>query len=502
MSTNAVISIPIANGRQYEGVPAAIPNVGNSDVAGNLSKWTCKFNGGVVQSLHFVVPNFPNYDIAGQLLIVRISWRAITAVPVGKVAWRVRYGAYTATVFTPPIAASQYQSFGGVSGTSGFINETDLYINLPNADQVGALIPFTISRVGTSADDTLADTTPAAGGASVLDAEVVQIELEYQVLPTITKKYIWIPANAFAIPAASIAALTEFNLLSMDDNHAFALLMGNSASYYADARFMIPSVYNSAMKWTIYGAVLGGAAGSFASRLDMIDVAVGGASDPVLTNGNFVTIFAADPGPYSIAKSSPQAVPITPTASRELFMRLESRAGSSACYVFGVLIEFIATTKSPGRIQLAPRSGALPTAAPAVLTKVDDTNTSKDVAQYADNVDLKADYMAYVPDIYSAGGTLRVRWRTSAAAGNGYFRVDHGSPAVNSDSDPALTAGTKTAVANSGANLINEFTIDVSAGLVASDLLYVRVWRFGSDALDTLSASVDILEVVFEATVA
>lgn len=478
----ATISIPVANGRQYAGVGAAIPLVGNVNDT-NLSKWTAQFDPDTEQKLHFFMLMPPNY-LSGSMNI-RLRWRANATT--GDCVWKLYYSQFQPSGGTIPGGATTTTVTTTTDSIALDVNESVLSFT-PAAQYA---IAFTISRDAGAGGDTL-----------TVVSELLEVLWEYTCDATITKQYIWIPANAFAIPSGSSATLSNLNLISSNNNYSYALSMSQNS--YADAKFTVPSNFSSAMKWYVLSSQAGFQTYTF--HLNMARIVVGGDSDPTLTAGGTSLSNSAISGYRSVRSdgngSAPGTIPITPVAGDEILLRLVREAsGSGSDGVLGVLLEYVSTQKNPGIIRLDPISAALPTSNPAVLAQVDDTNTSKLVAQYADGSDLIADFIGFLPSIYSSGGTLRVRWRSSASSGNGYFQVDHASPASGAASDPALTAGTPTAYATAGANKVNEFTVDISSGLAASDLLYVRVTRLASNSLDTLSASVDVLEVVFEANV-
>ena len=72
---------------------------------------------------------------------------------------------------------------------------------------------------------------------------------------------------------------------------------------------------------------------------------------------------------------------------------------------------------------------------------------------------------------------------------------------LGTSSDPTLTTGTPFVSATGGADILNEFTVSVSTGVISDDQLYIRLTRLGSSGSDTLTDVVEVLDVVFEANV-
>jgi hypothetical protein len=92
---------------------------------------------------------------------------------------------------------------------------------------------------------------------------------------------------------------------------------------------------------------------------------------------------------------------------------------------------------------------------------------------------------------------VRVRWAANATGGNAKFGIFGCSPAVGSASDPVLTSFGTVTSACAGANLVNEFTLDISSGLAASDSIGLRVERLGNTGGETGDVATKDIDIMF-----
>lgn len=102
------------------------------------------------------------------------------------------------------------------------------------------------------------------------------------------------------------------------------------------------------------------------------------------------------------------------------------------------------------------------------------------------------------------GGTpaakIVLRWASPGTTGNAYFQVSTRHVANTEALDGAYTdTQGPTAHATTGtANVIDDDTFTLGTQPAASDLILVEILRDNSDALDTLAASVYIVEAYLE----
>lgn len=470
------IHIPVVNGRAFASGSTDVPLCGSVDDT-NISKWVATFDPDVEQFLHFVVPVFSDYSSGGTL---RIRWRGNATS--GAVVWKVYYGLFSTFGGVIGSAATTSTTTTTVAGTANVLNETTMTFSGLAA---GNLLAFTISRDATSGSDTC-----------TVAADLLDVQFEYACDATVAKEYLFVGAKSMNI--ASGATRTTIVTLASNANviDAFTIVDTNTV----DFKFNVPSNFNSALKWS-YWTYHTNSFQTSTNRLDMGAASVGASDNPSLTTGTNLT--KTNNSAAAIGQATATATDVQPTAGQEVNCRFAcvTAAGGGEKLV-GVTFEYAATTKNPGTVRMDPNSGNFGSTGGMTQVAISDSNSTKLVARAASGgVDNQVDFLCHNPSVWASGGTLRVRWRTPASTGNGYFRVDWASPANGTSPDPTLTAGTATAYATGGANIINEFTIDISAGIVASDTLLIRLTRLGSNVLDTLSNTVDFLEVVFEANV-
>ncbi len=472
------VPIPVANGRVHTTNQPTVATVSDT----NLAKYTALFNASAEQRLHFTWWLPANY-FSGDLT-VRLRWRANATS--GACVWKIYYR-FVAAAGGITASGSNASTTTTTAGTANLINET--VVTLTTGIAASRFVPFCIARDAAAGGDTLA-----------VDAELLEILLEYTSDGTTAKQYVWFPANSFAVTSGSGCTLAGRAVATTAaENSPYVMTFPDASTSTADARMNLPSNYLGNGKVTL--VIFANSASTTALFEDAATAAVGASADPSLTTGS--TFNVTSPSTSAFSLDSTRALPVTPTASDELILRLRrdnADTSTATCEIFGAMLEYDVSSASPAPIRLDPASGALPSGSAASFARVDGSNSSTWVAQYADGSDLIADYIGFLPSIYASGGTLRIRWRSSAASGNGRFRVDFASPATSAASDPALTSGTAADFSTAGTGLINEATFSISSGLAASDLLYVRVVREGSHGNDTLSASVDVLDVVAETT--
>jgi hypothetical protein len=114
-------------------------------------------------------------------------------------------------------------------------------------------------------------------------------------------------------------------------------------------------------------------------------------------------------------------------------------------------------------------------------------------------VDTHMPFEVVLPTTYLSGGTVRVRWRSANASTNSAkFRVDAASVAVGASCDPTLTTGSTVTSASGGANVVNEFTYDISSLLAASKQVFIDLYRLGTAESPAHPGTVDILSVALE----
>lgn len=470
------IHVPVANGRQYNSGTTDIPLVGSVDDT-NISKWRAQFDAILEQKLHFLVPIFSDFS---SNIVIRLRWRGNATT--GAVVWKAYYGFINSTS-APQQTSSTATTTTTIAGTANLLNETAITLTGGTANY---LMPFTISRDATNVADTCTVAT-----------DLLDVQVEYTCNTATAKEYFFVPAKAMNI--GSTAVLSQVGLLTSNDNvvDAFQITTGSML----DFKFNIPSNFASALKWSFIMQHLG-SFNTTVARLNMGVASVGASGNPSLTTGTNQSVSSIGGASYT-QWSTAATCDVQPTVGQEVYCRCEvTTTPSSTGYLVGCLFEYAASTRNPGTIRLDPNSGNYGSTGGMTLTANSDSNSTKLVARAANAVDSKVDFCALIPSIWASGGTIRVRWRSTASSGNGYFDVYSARVTSSGSTDPSLTPGTATAFATAGANLINEFTYDVSTSLNANDELWIRLYRLGSNTgIDTLGATVDIVEVVFEANI-
>jgi hypothetical protein len=363
-------------------------------------------------------------------------------------------------------------------------------------DQIGT-VAHTVST-GVAASRLFAVRYESNNTGTLGTAELLWIDFEYTIDPSIKKGYRWIPANRFDIPVASGATLigtaTDFTTI-----RPWSLAFRDANSDYVDCRFLLPSSYQSGLAVTLCTAVPSdGGSHAVVWREDMASNAAGAASDPSLTTGSSFTLSTNSINTV-FNFDTDRAAPITPTAGDEVQLRI-TRLGSDGsdtytgtAHLYGAMVSWNATDRNPAMISLNPLSGSQ-----SALVLDTDSNTTKTVQSFVASADNHADYSGNLPTIYASGGTVRVRWRSSNSdtSHTVRFRIDTASPASGAGSDPSLTTGSNTDKLSGGANVDNEFTVDVSSGLVASDIVFIRINRIGTG--DSFPGTVEILSATLE----
>ena len=446
----------------------------------NISQWVCEYGPGAQQDLHFSQWITSNY-LSGTPTL-DLAWK--TDATSGTVIWNAAYR-YTAN-------NADYNSSGGTAaGTTACPGVANQIVNtqlaLPTGVAADRVLLYRISHMGAS--DSFAGTV-----------QLMEARITHTVDPTVNKQWVYIPANAFAIPSASGAQLLKIE----DTNkgvYPYALGFRDGTVDYADYHFRVPSNYLANFKvspiWA-NEAILG----TVSYRLDFGTVAVGGSADPVLTAGAEGTVQWSTASDISYPALA--APVVTPAASYELMCRV-NRMGTAAAdlfggtaYLIGMLCEYESFQKNPGVIFLDAPSGSQPSDA-ANITKVNGTNTSRWVVRYAPALVQSIDYLQRLPSTYKDSALVRARWTSNAASGTAKFELFYGSPAVGADADPALVSAGTISSPHAGSALINEFSGTVSTGMGASDLALIRVRHIGT--ADSFSLDIDLLTVALEANI-
>ncbi len=465
--------IPVGNLRAVSGVFA-------DDLDTNLSKWVMRFNDSATQQATLFLPVPRNWVTGNGTFTIR--WRSLTATS-GDVKWSVTPTTHADNA--TPVLGSAIYAVTTTAATAGNINESTFTIPLSAADRLVALL---IARVGGDAADTM-----------VGDAEVLQMTWSYPSDPMIAQLYIWVPVNAMAIPVGSGAVLGT----STHVNGYYVMTFRDAQSDYADFKVVLPSSYSgttiTANLWQTH--LSDTVSGDVVWRLNAAETRPGYNNLPTLTTGT-PTAKTLNANKSANAKVP---VPVTPAAGSELLCRL-TRLGSDGgdtlaadAGLLGVCLEVDLVARNPGIARLEPASGSLPAGAASVMNS-GDSSTNRWIVRFNDGVTQSIDLINWLPGTYSGGGTLKLRWRSSAA-GNVVWRVASASPAVGSNSDPALSTPVDQTATNLGSGLVNETTFDISSGLVAGDEVQLRLSRMGGDAADTLAGDVDLLDVWLEVTI-
>lgn len=450
----------------------------------NISRNVARFDATTEERLHFAFPIPANY-LSGNVTL-RARWRANATS--GDVVWNASY--YFLSNNNTTLVDWDSSATTSTSATAFDINESTF--TLSQGVGTNKLLSINFSRHGANVSDTLS-----------VDAELTEVSIEYTSDATITKGYQWIPAGAFCVPNGSGATVVSNLSMGSAINPALVAFT-DAANQFVDARFTLPSSYNGNLKVTTW--LRGGTDTNktLGFTIGMGAASLGSTLDPTLTTSSTYTVTTnTNNQNYSYVDLQRDA-PISPTAGQECVIRITRDNADTAIATWhfaGVLIEYDVNNRNPAFVRFDPAAASLPTTNPASIIKVNDTNSSKYIGQYADGATQIIDFSGYLPATYAAGGNLKLRWRTPASSGNAYFRVDWGSPANGTASDPTLTQGTPFASETGGAGVINEVSMNISAGLVAGDTVLIRVVRLADDPLDTLSNTVDLLDVVLETSI-
>ncbi len=484
--SNLVFPLSIVNGRPHSSSTPIIDTINDS----NLSKYVVRFQDGVTNNLHFVLPVTSNY-LSGTATL-RVRWKASAAS--GSVRWQVAYSSYSNTN-TANLSPTDVFATSATAGAD-LINEATFSLTV-GASRINLI---TLTRLGADGSDTLSG-----------NVDLLQMELEYAIDPTVARVFMWVPANAMTIPASSGATLgTETDL---GTHFPWVLTMRNSQNDYADFDFIVPSNFYNNLKFSILDHFPGIGTGAVVWRIDTATTTVGNTVDPSFTTGtatagnsNFGSI--AGVLGYLTAVNAPSTI----AANQRVTARVtrEGSHGSDTSSVtnhslLGVVVQYDALLRSPGLVNFDPGSGSTPTVSGASIVKIDGTSgASYWVGQYAAGSNTCIDYINMMPYIYSAGGTLKVKWTSNAPSGTAVFRVDYGTPTVGDSMDPVLAASASALLSTTaGSGIINEFTTSIASGMVAGDEIYLRIWRLGAHGSETMTShSLNIIDISLESTVA
>jgi hypothetical protein len=469
----ATVSIPVSNFGPNPTNGATATTVHDT----NLSKYCLSFDASTenrATGSYFIPGNWSaGFD-------VKIKWRA--AANSGACVWKIYYAANATAGGNG--ADSTATTTTTTAGTNNFLNETT--IALTTGVAANRMLVLVIARDAANVGDTLA-----------VAALIESVEIEYTNDATVVQQYDWIPANAFTLPTAGSVALVR-TITPAGVRVPYLAQFNDSAGLYAYARFNLPSCFSGSCVTTfVYWNV--STVNAVKWGIDATSAAVGTAVDPTFT---VQTPWSSVPSAGQFVFDSLRALVVSPAASDEVFLRVtrdNTDTSTTVVLLLGIHVQYAINNQTPGQIRMDPVTGAVPGSNGASLLQVDGSNGSRWAARYTDGVEQKCDYIGYIPSTYSAGGTLRVRWSSSAASGNLYGHIEYASPTTGADSDPALVAGSSAAFATAGANLVNEATFTVT-NLAALDLTYIRFVREGDDVLDTLGADVDVNEFVLDIT--
>jgi hypothetical protein len=305
------------------------------------------------------------------------------------------------------------------------------------------------------------------------------------------------------MPSSTSAYKAEVGNDVTSVTHPMALFFPDDGNGVADFHTVAPAnTFGSPTIWHWGRNESHNAAQKF--RLDAARYNVGNATDPALTTGTSVTI-AAPGNDYIATLDSQLTFPVSIGGNDSINGRLfrdNTDANTTIVSCWGLLVGFPISATANAMLFLDPVAGSAPTTNGATFLQVGDTNTAKGLAQFANTGgDTIADYARKVPGNYSAGGTLKWRWRAATASTNSaVFEVQTATPANTAASDPALTSIGTVTTANSGNNTENQSSLDISAGVLLDDELMVRMIRTSGAGGDTLAATVEIFEMWFEAS--
>lgn len=470
---SAAFQIPAANIRGDTTNPVTIADVADT----NVGKWVAQYPNATSKG-HFCVW-FPANYLSGN--------------PSCKVRMRSTSGSAAQTKQFPAVYGFK-QSGDGLTTSGTSLTHQDMTFNAANQIEE---ITFSLAT-GVAASRLLVFRLDSNNTGTLATAEVLDLNFEYVIDPSIRKGYLWIPANAFVIPNASGATLTSRDIESGSGIVPWVIAYRDAVSDYADVRVLLPASFRTNLTCRQIWAT-GASTGNLQLETDMGSAAVGASADPTLTTGTAYTLTTGSNN--TIYFDSDHAAPISPNAGDEVQIRITrlgndgSDTSTVTCHLIGIVLTWDTVDKNPVCISMSPLSGAQ---TGGNLSLDTDSNSSKIVQSYPTGTDNHADFAGQLPSLYGSGGTLRVRWRSSNSDTTHAvrWRVDVCSPASGSSSDPSLTTGSNQDILSSGAGLINEFTTSLSSGFVASDNVFVRINRIGTG--DSFPGTAEILSCNLE----
>jgi hypothetical protein len=334
------------------------------------------------------------------------------------------------------------------------------------------------------------------GGTLAQTVDVLDIAYEYTCDATIKKGYLWVPANALTMPTSgSGASLSGVQVATTCKPYCMELRSAHDD--YVDFRLKLPGNYLSNLTVTTIWEVA--ATGVYVFRQDAAVSSLGASSDPALSTGSNVTTASLTGG--TIQFDTNRSIAGSPAAGDSVQFRF-TNLGTNGSYtagnmnLLGLFFTWDTSDKNPGVLMMDTLSAAQ---ASTTLTTVNDSNSSKVVDQFPTAVDTHTPFEVVLPSTYLSGGTVRVRWRSANASTNSAkFRVDAASVAVGASCDPTLTTGSTVTSASGGANVVNEFTYDISSLLAASKQVFIDLYRLGTAESPAHPGTVDILSVALE----
>lgn len=331
----------------------------------------------------------------------------------------------------------------------------------------------------------------ATGGSGNLD--ILSYEVEYPCDITFTKQYAYIPASVWQNLAGSPATLGagSTNIDTSGLYYPYCYQMPDSAGNALGFKYTLPSTYTGNLKY--YEIGFNPSAANLNLDLQMGAAAVGSSFDPTLTSSSFT---GDNTSSFILGNGGAgRSAPISPSAGDTLslkFTRDNADTSTGIFNFFGLVLEYDVFTASPCPvIQFNPTSLAPPTSNAASLLAVNDTNNGAYIVRFTQGQDQKIAGKRQNPGIYSSGGTFVGYVKTGAGSGNLKFHIEFINPAVGAASDASPTTSSTVSVPVTGANQILRFTIDISAGLVASDEVEALIVREGST--DAVAADADYI---------
>lgn len=487
MAAGNSFQVPIANLRQHS---SSFPTV-QVEADTNQQKYTATFANAATQRLHGIwyIPG----DYTGA---AGIRWLNSTraSVNTGNVVFEQKT-VIVADNGRVGNAGAETQTANGASAVPGTIGYAKLNAPSP-ATSVAAnrVYAFAYSRLGSDASDT------TTGTVTLLD-----LALDYVNDPTIEKRYAWACAQAMVIPSASGA--TRSTMLWGATIQPECILLRDSQTDYVEFRYRVPANYIGNMKTTLVESA-NSATGAFVWRIDAAKVVSGASIDPTFTQGTQFTS-AAHANTDTVRVDADRAIPITVSAGDILISRVNrlgsdgSDANTGSAAVWGVMLTFDISTRTPGLVSLDPGCGVAPSSGGCTLEQREGSNVSGFVAKFANGSDQTLDISRLCPTkLAGSVGTLIIEWDSPAASGNAKFRVDYAYIGNNTESaDESLTVGTAFVSTTNGANLRNTTTpVTVATSAGPESLLNLRITRLGSDAADTCEAAVYITNIAWVST--